>query len=99
MPRPVSRTAQTALRRAVVATAGGALLASLLAAVTANGPADAEPAKVAASVVRAEKKPVTPSGIVTPGDFVGYGFDQCLTPEQKKMDRWLQSSPFLAVGI
>lgn len=36
---------------------------------------------------------------VTPGDFVGYGFDQCLTPEQHKMNAWLESSPFLAVGI
>ena len=36
---------------------------------------------------------------VTPGDFTGYGFDQCLTPEQHKMNAWLESSPFLAVGI
>jgi len=35
----------------------------------------------------------------TPGDFTGYGFDQCLTPEQYKMNAWLESSPFLAVGI
>ncbi len=34
-----------------------------------------------------------------PGDFTGLGFDQCLAPEQWKMDRWLESSPFLAVGI
>ncbi|GAA4374553.1 glycoside hydrolase domain-containing protein [Nocardioides caricicola] len=92
MPRPVPRTVQTALRRAFAATASGALLVGLLAAVTANGPADAEPAA-------RSKVPVTPSGIVTPGDFVGYGFDQCHTPDQKSMDRWLQSSPFLAVGI
>jgi hypothetical protein len=36
---------------------------------------------------------------VTPGNFKGYGFDQCLTPEQHKMNAWLESSPFLAVGI
>jgi peptidoglycan hydrolase-like protein with peptidoglycan-binding domain len=36
---------------------------------------------------------------VTPGDFAGFGFDQCLTPEQHKMNAWLESSPFLAVGI
>jgi len=36
---------------------------------------------------------------VTPGDFNGFGFDQCLTPEQHKMNAWLESSPFLAVGI
>lgn len=38
-------------------------------------------------------------GKVTPGKFTGYGFDQCLAPDQDAMDRWLESSPFLAVGI
>ncbi|KAA1421558.1 DUF1906 domain-containing protein [Nocardioides humilatus] len=36
---------------------------------------------------------------VTPGDFKGYGFDQCLAPTQKAMDVWLNQSPFLSVGI
>ena len=36
---------------------------------------------------------------VTPRDFTGYGFDQCLTPSQSAMDAWLRSSPFWAVGI
>ncbi len=36
---------------------------------------------------------------VTPGDFRGYGFDQCLAPTQKAMDAWLNHSPFLSVGI
>ncbi len=36
---------------------------------------------------------------VTPGNFTGYGFDQCLTPTQTAMDAWLEHSPFLAVGI
>lgn len=35
----------------------------------------------------------------TPGNFTGYGFDQCLTPTQEKMDVWLEYSPFLAAGI
>ncbi|MCY7396171.1 MAG: DUF1906 domain-containing protein [Nocardioides sp.] len=39
------------------------------------------------------------AGVATPGDFSGYGFDQCLAPGQATMDRWLQTSPFLAVGI
>jgi len=39
------------------------------------------------------------ANVATPGDFTGYGFDQCLAPTQATMDRWLQSSPFLAVGI
>ncbi len=37
--------------------------------------------------------------VVTPGDFTGYGFDQCVGPTQKAMNTWLRSSPFLAVGI
>jgi peptidoglycan hydrolase-like protein with peptidoglycan-binding domain len=37
--------------------------------------------------------------VVTPGNFRGYGFDQCLAPTQKAMDAWLRHSPFLAVGI
>ncbi len=36
---------------------------------------------------------------VTPGNFRGYGFDQCLTPTQSAMNTWLNHSPFLAVGI
>lgn len=36
---------------------------------------------------------------VTPGNMVGYGFDQCETPSQATMTAWLTSSPFRAVGI
>src|SRR6476619_976576 len=36
---------------------------------------------------------------VTPGNFTGLGFDQCLAPSQTTMDQWLDHSPFLAVGI
>jgi hypothetical protein len=36
---------------------------------------------------------------VTPGTYTGLGFDQCLAPEQYKMDAWLKHSPFRAVGI
>ena len=39
------------------------------------------------------------AAVVTPGDFTGYGFDQCLAPTQKAMNTWLRTSPFLAVGI
>ena len=43
--------------------------------------------------------PAQAGSIVTPGDFKGYGFDQCLAPSQSAMDAWLKNSPFLAVGI
>ncbi|MDQ6642472.1 MAG: DUF1906 domain-containing protein, partial [Actinomycetota bacterium] len=36
---------------------------------------------------------------VTPGDFTGYAFDQCLAPNQSAMTTWMNTSPFLAVGI
>jgi hypothetical protein len=39
------------------------------------------------------------ANVVTPGNFRGYGFDQCLAPAQRSMDKWLNHSPFLAVGI
>jgi Rv2525c-like, glycoside hydrolase-like domain/Putative peptidoglycan binding domain len=42
---------------------------------------------------------VAGGNVTTPGNFTGYGFDQCLAPEQRAMDRWLNNSPFLAVGI
>lgn len=37
--------------------------------------------------------------VVTPGDFTGYGFDQCTAPSQRAMDAWRTGSPFSAVGI
>jgi peptidoglycan hydrolase-like protein with peptidoglycan-binding domain len=39
------------------------------------------------------------ANVATPGNFRGYGFDQCLAPTQKAMDTWLNHSPFLAAGI
>jgi len=51
----------------------------------------------AASVLVAA--PAQAADIVTPGNFTGYGFDQCEAPSQAAMDAWLTSSPFWAVGI
>jgi peptidoglycan hydrolase-like protein with peptidoglycan-binding domain len=39
------------------------------------------------------------ANVVTPGNFRGYGFDQCLAPTQQSMNAWLKHSPYLAVGI
>jgi hypothetical protein len=36
---------------------------------------------------------------ITPGNMVGYGFDQCEAPSQSAMTAWLRYSPFRAVGI
>jgi len=35
----------------------------------------------------------------TPGSFTGYAFDQCDTPSQRSMDRWLTDSPYFGIGI
>jgi len=35
----------------------------------------------------------------TPGNFTGYGFDQCTTPSQASMDAWLAHSQYLGVGV
>jgi hypothetical protein len=43
--------------------------------------------------------PAQAANRVTPRNFTGYGFDQCLAPSQTAMDAWLTSSPFWAVGI
>jgi hypothetical protein len=54
-------------------------------------------ATVVAGVLLAS--PAHASNRVTPGDFTGYGFDQCVAPTQDAMDAWLEHSPFWAVGI
>lgn len=47
----------------------------------------------------APASPAAAANRVTPGDFSGYGFDQCITPSQESMDAWLTSSPYWAVGV
>ena len=43
--------------------------------------------------------PAHAENVATPGDFTGYGFDQCVAPTQSAMDAWWKKSPFTAVGI
>lgn len=43
--------------------------------------------------------PAQAANRVTPGNFTGYGFDQCVTPSQEAMDAWLTASPYWAVGV
>src|SRR3954462_15707501 len=43
--------------------------------------------------------PARAANVVTPGNFTGFGFDQCLAPNQAAMDAWLTGSPYWAVGI
>ena len=78
------------LRRTLAALVGGVVAAVGLAALSPSVGAPSAGVRLAAAAA---------GNVVTPGDFTGYGFDQCLAPDQQKMDAWLQSSPFLAVGI
>ena len=82
-------------RRLLVAAALLALVATLLSVTTGQGvlPGDA------ANASTAKKKRTDGPNPVTPGDFTGYGFDQCHTPDQATMNTWLEHSPFLAVGV
>lgn len=90
------------LRRGAVATALTALVAVGLTAPTA--PSSTSSAGAVAPSLTLTDAATTPSrkaaaNPATPGNFTGYGFDQCLTPPQESMDAWLRSSPYLAVGI
>ncbi|CUR57815.1 Peptidoglycan-binding domain 1 protein [metagenome] len=71
-----------------------ALALLLIAPLVGSAPAGAEPSN--ASPRLASQQQVA---LATPGDFTGYGFDQCLAPTQSAMDRWWAKSPFSAVGI
>jgi len=89
MPRPASLSRRLSATALGLALAVGALVAVESVDVAATG------APVAAKTKGKKAK----ENVVTPGNFTGYGFDQCLAPTQAKMDRWLEYSPFLAVGI
>ncbi|QBX55780.1 DUF1906 domain-containing protein [Nocardioides seonyuensis] len=53
------------------------------------------------SVEHQARRTASPAQVVmaTPGDFTGYGFDQCLAPTSRTMGKWWRHSPFTAVGI
>src|SRR4051794_23380644 len=97
MLRPLAGLLRGSRRRppvAAAATASLLLVAGLMTGLAAGltlGAAPTPSAGAAPSLAR--------SGPVTPGDFTGYGFDQCHAPDQRSMNRWLTHSPFLAVGI
>ncbi|GAA1503456.1 glycoside hydrolase domain-containing protein [Nocardioides humi] len=96
VPTPVRHRVRPRFRLPVAGTAAGALTVLLaLVLLIPEGPAPAEPPVTDAPVDLA----ATTTNPVTPGDFTGYGFDQCQTQSQKNMDAWLEHSPFRAVGV
>ncbi len=84
---------RTLLRRAGTAAASGLLALTVLGSAPAGAPAYA-------AEVGARRSPIVDGGVVvTPGNFTGYGFDQCLAPDSRAMRTWWNNSPFSAVGI
>jgi hypothetical protein len=82
-----------ARRLATVSTAAALVATGLGGAPALAGQARAARAgQVAATAVQG-------GNVVTPGNFTGYGFDQCTAPSQRAMDAWLTSSPYWAAGI
>lgn len=93
--RPVGRLSRRFLARATSTAVGAVAVTTALAGVLGAGaPApDVAPAPADVRPVAASANPVTP------GNLTGYGFDQCLAPDQDAMTAWMNTSPFLAVGI
>ena len=89
--RPPAMAAATVL--VLVAGLLGTAAGLTLSAAPASS-AGAAPASLSLSAAA-----LRDGNVVTPGDFTGYGFDQCHAPDQRAMNRWLTHSPFLAVGI
>jgi peptidoglycan hydrolase-like protein with peptidoglycan-binding domain len=86
------------MRRLVLA----ALSLVLVAPAYASSPAAADDEPGATGVVDSSARKLASQrqvALATPGDFTGYGFDQCLAPTQAAMDAWWKKSPFSAVGI
>ena len=88
-------------RPPVTAFATALLLVTGLMGTAVGQTLGAAPAAAGAATaqVSLQRSVVGEGNVVTPGDFTGYGFDQCHAPDQRSMNKWLTYSPFLAVGI
>ncbi|MGN0063048.1 MAG: glycoside hydrolase domain-containing protein [Nocardioides sp.] len=88
------------LRRTALRTlAAGTALVAAVGVVSALGLPSGGDDDALAPVKAARKASAAQIVAATPGNFTGYGFDQCLTPTQSAMDAWRAHSPFTAVGI
>jgi len=84
-------------RPPVTALATALLLVTGILGTAVGQTLGAAPAQAGAAT--AQVAAVGEGNLVTPGDFTGYGFDQCHAPDQRSMNKWMTYSPFLAVGI
>jgi hypothetical protein len=92
MSSPVTHRPLRRLRRAALVALAGALAVPVLGAGSATYAGSAGAERRGPTVTRA-------GVVVTPGDFTGYGFDQCLAPSSEAMRTWWNNSPYSAVGI
>lgn len=90
---PVTPTRRPASTAAATVLAGLLALVATLLVPTATAATAGPVAPATAALAKRTGNPATP------GNFTGYGFDQCVAPTQSAMDAWLTSSPFWAVGI
>ena len=101
---PAGRLRGSRLRGALISLTLGSFVAVGLPAATAPAVSAGAVTSVSSSsglssAVGVAAKRATGPNPATPGDFTGYGFDQCVTPTQSMMNTWLRTSPYLAVGI
>ena len=89
------RRARLTRPRTLVRTVTAALALVLTAPLVGSTPATAEESAPHARKLASQRQ----VALATPGDFTGYGFDQCVAPTQSAMDAWWKKSPFTAVGI
>ena len=93
---PPRRLRPSTLPSTLLRTLGAALVALLVAALLTSPGSLTSRGQQPLHLV----KDTLPSGNpATPGNFTGYGFDQCQAPSQAAMDAWLRASPYLATGI
>ena len=93
----MSRQTSPRVRLALAGALSGALAVT---GVAVQAPLASATDQGSTSSTGERRAPTVEEGqVVTPGDFTGYGFDQCLAPTQKAMNTWWRTSPFSAVGI
>ena len=78
-----------------LARTSAVLVAAVLALALTSAPGGAESTQ-GQSQTPAQKRA---ANVVTPGDFTGFGFDQCHAPDQKAMNAWLKASPVRWIGL
>jgi len=99
MPATAPRDLTAAGLLRVIGAGLAALLVLSLITAPRSSAATASPSPSPSATPSPSPVVVNPTNPATPGNFTGYGFDQCNAPSQSAMDTWLATSPYLAAGI